>query len=205
MKRDRVLEETRRGLAKTGFFLSRPHGERGLCFDFVARRDDTLLIVKFLQNVDALSKDTAHELLEVARILEGSPLVGPVDPFALLADPARPEGRLPQLEGFEREMFERLERLGYQVLRTVRSPFDALSKHEDTTFLTGVGEADRALERKAEVVSNLSRVVEKDSVMFVERARVRMSIRGVPVIAREELRRAKDRDDVEEMISEKKG
>src|SRR2546422_673572 len=75
MKRDRVLEETRRGLAKTGFFLSRPHGERGLCFDFVARRDDTLLIVKVLQNVDALSKDTAHELLEVARILEGSPLV----------------------------------------------------------------------------------------------------------------------------------
>src|SRR2546422_415256 len=286
MKRDRVLEETRRGLAKTGFFLSRPHGERGLCFDFVARRDDTLLIVKVLQNVDALNKATAHELLEVARILEASPLVVgersgtgsledgviytrfgvsilsrrtlgefleegvppflysapgglyvrldadalrrlreerqvslgtladiagvtrrtiqmylegmsatmevamrleeflneslvmPVDPFALLADPAAREERLPQIEGFEREMFERLERLGYRVLRTVRSPFDALSKHEETTFLTGVGEADRALERKAEVVSNLSRVVEKDSVMFVERARVRMSIRG---------------------------
>src|SRR5437899_912264 len=280
MKRDRVLEETRRGLAKTGFFLSRPHGERGLCFDFVARRDDTLLIVKVLQNVDALNKETAHELLEVARILEASPLVVgersgtgsledgviytrfgvsilscrtlgefleegvppflysapgglyvrldadalrrlreerqvslgtladiagvtrrtiqmylegmsatmevamrleeflneslvmPVDPFALLADPAAREERLPQIEGFEREMFERLERLGYRVLRTVRSPFDALSKHEETTFLTGVGEADRALERKAEVVSNLSRAVEKDSGMFVERARV---------------------------------
>src|SRR5437899_2386718 len=196
MKRDRVLEETRRGLAKTGFFLSRPHGERGLCFDFVARRDDTLLIVKVLQNVDALNKEAAHELLEVARILEASPL---------LAGPAAREERLPPIEGFEREMFERLERLCYRVLRTVRSPFDALSKHEETTFLTGVGEADRALERKAEVVSNLSRVVEKDSVMFVERARVRMSIRGVPVIAREELRRAKDRDDVEEMISERKG
>src|SRR5947208_2877183 len=225
MKRDRVLEETRRGLAKTGFFLSRPHGERGLCFDLVARRDDTLLIVKVLQNVDALNKETAHELLEVARILEGSPLVVgersgtgtledgviytrfgvPVAPFALLADSAVREERLPRPAGFEREMFERLERFGYQVLRTVRSPFDALSKHEETTFLTGVGDADRALERKAEVVSNLSRVVERDSVMFVERARVRMSIRGVPVIAREELRRAKDRDDVEEMISERKG
>src|SRR2546421_4672007 len=75
MKRDRVLEETRRGLAKTGFFLSRPHGERGLCFDFVARRDDTLLIVKILQNVDALTKEPPRELLEVARILEASPLV----------------------------------------------------------------------------------------------------------------------------------
>src|SRR2546426_256405 len=250
MKRDRVLEETRRGLAKTGFFLSRPHGERGLCFDFVARRDDTLLIGKILQNVDALNRAPAHALLEVARILEASPLavggrsgagswedgviytrsgvsflprrtlgefleegvppflysapgglyvrldadalrrlreerqvslgtladiagvtrrtiqmylegmsatmevamrleeflneslVMPVDPFALLADPAAREERLPQIEGFEREMFERLERLGYRVLRTVRSPFDALSKHEETTFLTGVGEAD---------------------------------------------------------------
>src|SRR5436309_587248 len=129
---------------------------------------------------------------------------GRADPRGIAARRRREE-RLPQIEGFEREMFERLERLGYRVLRTVRSPFDALSKHEETTFLTGVGEADRALERKAEVVSNLSRVVEKDSVMFVERARVRMSIRGVPVIAREELRRAKDRDDVEEMISERKG
>jgi len=53
-------------------------------------------------------------------------------------------------------------------------------------------------------VSNISRVVEKDSVMFVVR-RARMNIRGVPVIAREELRRAKDSDDVEEMISERKG
>src|SRR2546426_11104963 len=146
--------------------------------------------------------------MEVAMRLEeflNESLVMPVDPFALLADPAAREERLPQIEGFEREMFERLERLGYRVLRTVRSPFDALSKHDETTFLTGVGEADRALERKAEGVSNLSRVVEKDSGMFVERARVRMSIRGGPVIAREGRRRAKDRDDVEEMISERKG
>src|SRR6266568_1799115 len=75
MKRDRLLEETREALAKTGFFLSRPHGERGLSFDLVARRDDTLLIVKVLQNVDALARETAHELKVIARTLEGSPLV----------------------------------------------------------------------------------------------------------------------------------
>ncbi|HKW42752.1 MAG TPA: transcriptional regulator [Thermoplasmata archaeon] len=313
MKRDALLEHTREGLAKTGFFLSRPHGERGLCFDIVARRDDTLLIVKVFQNVDALSKDTAHELKAVARTLEGSPLVVgersgtgtledgviysrfgvpilarrtlvefleegvppflysgpggqyvrldsealrrlreerqvslgtladiagvsrrtiqmylegmsatvdvalrleeflreplvlPMDPFGLV-DPASPsEGALPRLEGFERELFQRLERLGYQVLRTVRSPFDALSMHDETTLLTSVGGADRALERKADVVANISRVVEKDPVIFVVRRSVRMNIRGVPVIAREELRRAKDPDDVDEMISERKG
>jgi len=313
VKRDALLEKTREGLAKTGFFLSRPHGERGLSFDLVARRDDTLLIVKVLQNVDALSKETAHELKVIARTLEGSPLVVgersgtgpledgviysrfgvpilcrptliefleegvppflysapgglyvrldtsalrrlrderqislgtladvagvsrrtiqmylegmsatmdvalrleefmseplvlPVDPFDFVDDTATGAGTAPRLEGFERELFNRLERLGYHVLRTARSPFDALSKHESTTLLTGVGDADSSLDRKADVVSNISRVVEKDSVMFVVRRSVRMSIRGVPLIGREELRRAKDTDDVEDMISERKG
>ncbi len=313
MKRDQLLEEMREGLARTGFYLSQPHGERGLCFDLVARRDDTLLILKVLQNVDALNEETAQELKGIARTLKAAPLVVgmrsgtgpleddviysrfgvpivsrptlvefleegvppflysapgglyvrldaaalrqlredrqislgtladiagvsrrtiqmylegmsatmdvalrlesfldqplvlPVDPFALLADAGAPEGPAPRLERFERELFQRLQRLGYRVLPTVRSPFDALSNHEETTLLTGVGDADRDLERKAEVVANLSRVVEKDSVMFVERRTVRLSIRGVPVIAREELRKAKDSDDVEEMISERKG
>lgn len=313
MKRERILEETRAALAKTGFFLSRPHGERGLSFDLVARRDDTLLIVKVFQNVDALSKETAHELKVIARTLEGSPLVIgersgtgpledgviygrfgvpilcrstllefleegippflfsapgglyvrldtaalrrlrderglslgalaeiagvsrrtiqmylegmaatvdvalrledvlseslalPVDPFAFVDDDPSGRSLAPRFEGFERELYERLQRLGYDVLPTVRSPFDALSKRETTTFLTGVGSPESALDRKAEVVSNISRVVEKDSVMFVVRRSVRRSIRGVPVIAREELRRAKDSDDVEDMISERKG
>ncbi len=313
MKREVLLKETREGFAKTGFFLSRPHGERGLCFDLVARRDDTLLIVKVLQNVDALSRETAHELKVIARALEGSPLVvgertgtGPLedgviynrfgvpilgrrtllefleegvppflysapgglyvrldanalrqlredrqislgtladfagvsrrtiqmylegmsatmevamrlerhlneslvlpgDPFDFVDDESPGDAATLRLEGFERELFERLERLGYIVLRTAHSPFDALSKHESTTLLTGVGDADSALERKADIVSNISRVVEKDPVMFVLRRSLRMNIRGVAVIAREELRRAKDPDDVEEMISERKG
>jgi len=313
VKREAILKETREALAKTGFFLSQPHGERGLCFDLVARRDDTLLIVKVFQNVDGLSKGTAQELKTIARTLEGSPLVIgersgtgpledgviygrfgvpilcrstllefleegvppflfsapgglyvrldaaalrrvrderglslgalaetagvsrrtiqmylegmaatldvamrledflkeslalPVDPFSFLDHPATSETAAPRLEGFERELFQRLQRLGYEVLPTARSPFDALSKRELTTFLTGIGGAESALDRKAEVVSNISRVVEKDSVMFVVRRAVRTSIRGVPVIGREELRRAKDSDAVEEMISERKG
>ena len=312
MKREAILHQTREALAKTGFFLSRPHGERGLSFDFVARRDDTLVIVKVFQNVDALSKETAHELKTIARALQGSPLIVgersgtglledgviysrfgvpilcrstlldfleegvppflfsapgglyvrldaealrrvrgerglslgavaemagvsrrtiqmylegmaatlevamrledslgesialPSDPFAFL--PASLDERpAPHFEGFERELYQRLQRLGFDVLPTLRSPFDALSLREATTFLTGVGGAGTALEHKADIVSNISRVVEKDSVMFVVRRSVRRSIRGVPVIAREELRRAKDSEDVEEMISERKG
>ena len=313
VKRDRLIDSVREALAKTGFFLSEPHGERGLCFDFVARRDNLLLIVKALQNVDALSKATAEELRGIARSLRGSPwvlgegpgaglpeagviysrfeipilsrrtfldffqegvppfiysapgglyvkldaealrnlreqgqlslgtlaeiagvsrrtiqmylegmsasidvaarleaflrepLVLPMDPFAFIesAAPAAPiQG---PLEAFERELFRRLERLGYNVLPTVRSPFDGLAQHETRTYLAGVESADTKLEKKATIVSNIGRVVEKDAVMFVERRTIRLSIQGVPVIAREELRRVKDRDAVEDLIAERKG
>lgn len=312
MNRTRILEEAREGLARTGFFLSDPHGERGLCFDLVARRDDTLLIVKVLQNVDALTRDTAQELRMIGQTLRGSPLVvgertgtgvledgvvysrfgvpivsrrslkeyleegvppflysapgglyvrldaealrrlreerqislgtlaeiagvsrrtiqmylegmsasmdvamrleafldealaRPIDPFAFALDAAEAdEDRMGRLVGFERELFERLQRLGYNILPTIRSPFDAFAQRAETTHLTGVADQDESIERKAEIVSNIGRVVEKDSVIFVERKSIRLSVRGVPVIARKELRKARGSDEIEEMISER--
>ena len=313
MKRDQLIDSVREVLAKTGFFLSEPHGERGLCFNFVARRDSLLLIVKVLQNVDALNKATAEELKNISRSLRGSPavigertgtgalepgviysrfnvpilsrktfldffeegvppfiysapgglyvkldtdslrrvreqgqlslgtladiagvsrrtiqmylegmsasidvaarleaflhepLVLPVDPFAFLTSPESIAPVSARLEAFERELFQRLERLGYTVLPTVRSPFDGLARHEERTYLAGVESADTKLERKASVVSNIGRVVEKDAVMFVEHRTLRLSIQGLPVIAREELRKVKDRDAVEDLIAERKG
>ena len=313
VKRDQLIDSVRDVLAKTGFFLSEPHGERGLCFDFVARRDNLLLIVKVLQNVDALNKATAEELKNIARSLRGSPvvigdrtgtggledgviysrfgvpilsrktfldffqegvppfiysapgglyvkldtdslrrireqgqlslgtlaeiagvsrrtiqmylegmsasidvaarleqflhepLVLPVDPFAFLSSEEAVPPAAAQLEAFERELFQRLERLGYNVLPTVRSPFDGLARHEERTYLAGVESADTKLEQKATIVSNIGRVVEKDAVMFVERRTIRLSIQGLPVIAREELRKVKNRDAVEDLIAERKG
>ncbi len=313
MKRDQLIDSVREVLAKTGFFLSEPHGERGLCFDFVARRDDLLLIVKVLQNVDALNKPTAEELKNIARSLRGSPvvlgdrtgsgalaagviysrfdvpilsrktfldffeegvppfiysapgglyvrldtetlrkvreqgqmslgalaeiagvsrrtiqmylegmsasidvaarleaflrepLVLPMNPFELIAASQSIAPPSAHLDAFERELFQRLERLGYSVLPTIRSPFDGVARHEETTYLAGVESADTKLEKKATIVSNIGRVVEKDAVMFVEHRTVRLSIQGLPVIAREELRKVKDRDAVEDLIAERKG
>ncbi len=313
VKRDQLIESVREALGKTGFYLSEPHGERGLCFDFVARRDNLLLIVKALQNVDALNKATAEELKNIARTLRGSPvvigertgtgaleagviygrfdvpilsrktfldffqegvppfiysapgglyvrldaealralrergqlslgtlaeiggvsrrtiqmylegmsasidvaarleaflrepLVLPMDPFAFIAGTEAPAPATAQLEAFERELFQRLERLGYSVLPTVRSPFDGLARHAETTYLTGVESPGTKLEKKATIVSNIGRVVEKDAVMFVEHRTVRLSIQGLPVIAREELRKVKDRGAVEDLIAERKG
>ncbi len=314
MKREQLIDGVRDALGKTGFFLSQKHGERGLCFDFVARRDDMLLVVKVLQNVDALSKAAAGELKVIAKTLDGAPLIVaahsgtgpleegviysrfdvailssktfldfleegvppfiysapgglyvrldltglrrlrderqlslgnlaeiagvsrrtiqmylegmsasvdvasrleeylgeplvlPMDPFAVLEAVERVV-RQPSvpLEGFEKELFQRLQRLGYEVLPTVRSPFDAFAQREEKTLLTGVESPGGKLEKKAAIVSNIGRVVERDAVLFVEHRTIRVTIEGLPVIAREEIRKARDRDAVEDLIAERKG
>src|SRR2546425_2185364 len=62
VNRERLLDEVRQVLAKTGFYLSEKTNTRGLSFDAVARRDEVLLLVKVLLNVDAFSKASAEEL-----------------------------------------------------------------------------------------------------------------------------------------------
>jgi len=311
--RGRLIEEVRGTLAKTGFFLTPRHSERGLCFDFVARRDRTLLFVKVLQNIDAFSKGNAEELKLIAQTLGGVPVVVgersgsgrledgvaysrfgvpilstvtfleyfeegvppfiysapgglyvrldvdalrrareerqislgilaeiagvsrrtiqmylegmsatmdiamrleeflgealavPVDPFAFTPERRPLTDLLAGLRGLERDVLSRLERLGYDVLPIIRSPFEALTQHQETTLLTGVGEGDETLVRKAEVVSDLSRVVERGAVLFARRRRSRISLRGIPIIDRDELRRAKDLESVEELIAERTG
>src|SRR5207247_83354 len=220
MKRDRLLEETREALAKTGFFLSRPHGERGLSFDLVARRDDTLLIVKVLQNVDALARETAHELKVIARTLEGSPLVvGERTGTGALEDGviynrfgvpilSRPtllefleEGVPPFLYSAPGGLYVRLDSSALRRLREDRqvslgtlADIAGVSRRTIQLYLEGLP-----------APADVSRVRAQVSVMFVVRRSVGRSIRGVPLIAREELRRMRDSDDVEDMISERKG
>ncbi|MFW5914160.1 MAG: transcriptional regulator, partial [Thermoplasmatota archaeon] len=62
MKREDLLKRVRFLLARTGFYVSRPLPRRSISFDMVARRDDSLLIVKVLSNVDAFSRDNADEM-----------------------------------------------------------------------------------------------------------------------------------------------
>jgi len=146
--------------------------------------------------------------IDVARRLEeflNEPIVMPVDPFRWPEATEEVRPMVARLQALERELFERLERLGYEVLPTIRSPFDAFAQHDETTLLTGVESSGERLVEKARIVSNIGRVVEKDAVLFTERRTVQMTIQGLPVIAREELRRIRDRDAIEELIEERKG
>ena len=313
MERDAVIQEIAQSLAKTGFYVSEPHLIRGQSFDVVARRDETLLLLKVLLNVDAFSKAAAEELKLVAMTLRGMPLlvglrsgagrlepgvlysrfgvpiisretlsdflvdgvppfvfsapgglyvhmdrdvlqqargergmsigslaeragvsrrtiqmyfegmaatvdvamrleeflgvplVVPVDPFLKAPEHAELTTSWDAFERFEKEIFRKLVNLGYRVLPTVHSPFEAFTAEpaSEGVYLTGVGNAGEDVDEKVQIVAEVSRVTEKDFVIFIER-RHKISATAGPLIDREDLRKLKDRDDLQEMIDERK-
>lgn len=73
--RSDLIEHIRRLLSHAGFAVSDRYTVRPISFDMVARRDDTLLVLKVLGNADALGERVAHELRVLARFLKASPLL----------------------------------------------------------------------------------------------------------------------------------
>ena len=312
MNRDRLIGEIRDVLAKTGFFLSDRTNTRGMSFDVIGRRDQTLMLIKVLVNVDAFTESNAKELKLIAKTLNGSPiligqrsgggkleegviysrfgipilsketfvdffaegvppfvfsapgglyvrldgdllrqlrdnknislgtladvagvsrrtiqmylegmsatidialrleeffgepLVVPVDPFAYTKDLEQALVSFQEFDEFEKHVFHKLRKLGFEVLPTMRCPFEALTTDREAIYLTGVRTRNENVEEKAAIVSNISRIAEKDSVVFVERSRVRVSIRGTPIINKDELRKIREREEIQDLIEERK-
>src|SRR5512136_2339756 len=79
----------------------------------------------------------------------GEPIVTALNPFGP-GERAEPAGAAREEEGepdrFRAGVFQKLEGLGYTVVPTRKSPFDAISEHtvKATIILTGVGAANKA-------------------------------------------------------------
>lgn len=73
MERQTLINEVRETLAKSGFYVSDECS--ALSFDFVSRRDNLLLLVKVLVNVDSFSRSAANELKTLSTFLEGSSII----------------------------------------------------------------------------------------------------------------------------------
>jgi putative transcriptional regulator len=75
MKRVELLEHIRDLLSNAGFYVSKVYSMRPIGFDLVARRDNTLLIIKILTNINALPEEVADELHKLSELLGGHPLL----------------------------------------------------------------------------------------------------------------------------------
>ena len=86
----------------------------------------------------------------------------------------------------------------------MKCPFEAFTKDRELVLLTGMAGGRERADDKASIVANLARVVERDSVVFVERRVSRMSLGGTAVIGRDELKKIRDRAKILELIEERK-
>lgn len=75
MNRSQILGEVRETLSNAGFYVSELYSIRTTGFDLVARRDNSLLIIKVLTNIDAMTQDLANELRTLSILLKGCPLI----------------------------------------------------------------------------------------------------------------------------------
>ena len=75
MDRIELITNIREFLGHAGFSVSDPYAINLPGFDLVARRDDTLLIIKVLSNIDALSEGVGNELRALAYLLKATPLL----------------------------------------------------------------------------------------------------------------------------------
>lgn len=75
MDRNELLGDVRDTLTNAGFYVSELYSIRPIGFDLVARRDNSLLIIKVLTNIDAMSQDVANELRTLSVLLKGCPLI----------------------------------------------------------------------------------------------------------------------------------
>jgi putative transcriptional regulator len=103
-------------------------------------------------------------------------------------------------------VFRQLNGMGWEVVVTIRCPFDALtqgvSRQERELLLTTVGSL-RSARHRADILQKLARVSEGHALFIVREARSRTSIDGLPVVSVHELRRHRDRGELLDLISER--
>jgi putative transcriptional regulator len=310
MDRTGLINTTRAILAKAGFDVSSALTIRGICFDIVAKRDDRVLIVKVLSNIDAFSKENADEMKVLAESLSATPLVTgersssgalepgivysrfnisivsnetladllldeappfifaapgglyvrldsellkaareargislgalaetagvsrrtiqmyesgmgamidaalrmeeylnlpiiePIDPFTFKSEERMKEQRTPPTIN-DQFALRQLSSLGFTVRPVTKSPFEAVSKNDSALMLTSVGSDDEKVMERAIVASEISRIVDRFSILIVERKHERDNINSTAVISNEELQKIDEPSDLTNLVAER--
>jgi putative transcriptional regulator len=143
--------------------------------------------------------------LEVALRLEerlGVELILPVNPLAeqRSAPGYRSAG---ESKGLAKEVFDDLNRIGYSVDIAPRCPFDAVTHDDDVVLFTGVDKKRADINKRAKAIANLSRILEKHSVIFVDRLGEKVNLEGSPLVGSKELKEIESKKRVIELIEER--
>jgi putative transcriptional regulator len=155
----------------------------------------------------AMYEEGMGALVDVAERLETyfeQALVRPVDLFRAPEAFEPPAFDPTQLrETLQRQALERLSELGYRVVVTERSVFNAVTQdavERGTVILTSVAELTPELLERARALQSIGSVAEREVVIILRDRKTREHVEGTAVISQEELTRMGEKGDVLELI-----
>jgi|Deesub1362B_J571_1020462.scaffolds.fasta_scaffold00060_138 putative transcriptional regulator len=306
-----LIERTLEVLYEAGFTVSEVCSSRSRSFDLAARKDEILVLLKILSNIDGINREIAEEMKRIAAYLSGSPVIvgervglRPLErgvvyyrydipsvnaetlydylvencPPAVYSSPGglyvsldgeklrerrlreglslgdlasylgtsrrtiskyeegmdatienalrleeilgtiliksidflniqRPmeieEGIEKKLNEIERMVVERFKQMGFDVLPTLHSPFDTISKDESLTLLVAIHRRIDALRKRARLLRSISEVAYALSLFVVESPLSSKTIEGNPVLNKDELKKMSSSDELIEIIYER--
>ncbi len=129
------------------------------------------------------------------------PLAVPLNPFHYdekTAEECEPKS------GIEREIYENLSRIGYEVHYLVKCPFEAVANdRKRKVYLTGIERGNENLKMKARIVREISRVTYTDSFIVVQREINRKRIEDTPIVTLRELRSMRNAYELRKLLEER--
>ena len=130
----------------------------------------------------------------------GLPIIEPIDPFTFRSE-ERMREEYPEQVLNPSSALAQLSNLGFTVTQVVKSPFEAVTNDSHTVMLTGVGGDDNRLVQRAMVASELSRIMDRFSVIIVDRKSDRDNINNTAVVSTDELQRMDGTDALTDLVA----
>ncbi len=182
-----------------GALLKRLREERGYSINELAQLlgVSRKSLINYERGEQAVSLEVAIRLEE----LFDEPLAEPIDVLHSKVEAnlnVNPETPL------EKEIFDRLKKLGLGVVKVKKAPFNAVSREDEFRILTGIDQRKtRSTVKRAEMVAEVGKIINSDGVFILEKTRTEV-VGEVPLIPKESLEEVKDADELIDLIEELK-
>ena len=130
----------------------------------------------------------------------GLPIIEPIDPFEFKGDERERETR-EEHSPVDTFAVNQLCNLGFSVRPVIRSPFEAVSANSKSLMLTGFGSDDERLAQRALVASDIARIMDRFSILIVEKKHDRDNIDSTSVVSNEELKKIDAPEELTDLVA----
>ncbi len=159
-------------------------------------------IYKYEKGMTGATYETALKIEEIFDI----PLVKPID---ILTIPKKLslESDIPQIKDrLEKITIEKLLDLGFDVVKTEKTPFNALTSKKEVIMLTGISKYDvQNLKKRIKIVGSVSSVLDSEALFIIDtKKKIKTSILDIPLLILEELFKLDEADELLEFVYKRK-